>query len=67
MKIKFIESIKIRIDTAIDMYKEGDIEHVLLDQWEYIQFLEEITITDKVVMTLPDRRYRGVKIKVNTV
>lgn len=67
MKIKFTESIKSQIDSAITYYSDiREIEYIALTQAEYIQFLEELDGVARVILSLPERKYNGIVIKVLT-
>lgn len=66
MKIKYKESILKQVDYYIGdaISNQKPIEYIGLTQHEYIQFLEEIDPVDRVLLTMPERLYRKVPIKV---
>ena len=64
MKIHYKKSIKQKIDHHIELYDTKDVDFVSLSRDEYIQFLEEISPTERVLLTLPERCYRGIAIRV---
>lgn len=66
MKIKYKESILEQVDRYIgeSISYARPIEYIGLTEQEYIQFLEEISPTARVLLTLPERLYRKVPIKV---
>jgi hypothetical protein len=67
MKIVYKDSIKEKVDNAIGYSNRVSqpIEFIILDKDEYIQFLEELDPVSRVLLTLPERAYRGTSIKVN--
>ncbi len=56
-----------RVEDAIAYSFQTDeaIEYISLTQSEYIQFLEEISPTARVLLTLPERCYKNVPIRVS--
>jgi hypothetical protein len=63
MKVQFKESIKSLVDGVIKEY--GDrIEYVQLTKDEYIQFIHEVDVNSKIILSLPEREYRNVPIKI---
>lgn len=64
MKIIFNKSIKNQIDEIIDKYNFGDIKEIVLSREEYIQFLEEICPTTKILLGIPGRFYRDIHLEI---
>lgn len=66
MKITYKKSVKAQVDEAIAYSKQikQPIEYIALSKDEYIQFLEEIPPANRVILTLPDRQYMGVHIRL---
>lgn len=64
MKLQLKRSVKEAVDQVITEYHADDIEYIELGAYEYIQFLEEIVPTSRIILSLPERRYRGVNIRV---
>lgn len=71
MRIRYKESIKETIDREISnaKHRQQEVEYVELNQYEYIQFLEEIGPIGSIVIKdafTKERTYRGVRILVPT-
>jgi hypothetical protein len=64
MKVKFKHSIKAEVDEFIDTYGVEQVDFIQLMQHEYIQFSDEISTTSKIILSLPNREYRGIRIVV---
>jgi len=65
MRIYFKESIKEKIDAAIEEYGYENISAIELTKDEYIDFLENIDIASKVIhRRLETRKYEGIPIIV---
>jgi hypothetical protein len=63
MKVVFKESIKTKVDKAIERY--GDtVDSIELTRDEYIAFIEELDFTNRAVLSLPERQYKKVQIVI---
>ena len=63
MKVQFKQSIKELVDSAINSYK-GEIEFLQLTKDEYIQFIHEVDTTSKILLSMNERTYRNIPIKI---
>ena len=71
MRVKYKDSIRERVDEVISLADREctDIEYVELTTFEYIQFLEELSDIQRLLIVDPitkQRLYRNVRIKVLT-
>ena len=66
MKVVYLTSVKYKVDEAIAHSTQiaEPIEYIALSKDEYIQFLEELNPTQRVLLTLPERMYRDVPIRI---
>lgn len=64
MRVIFNKSVKTKIDDVINRYEVGSIKEIILTRDEYIQFLEEICPTTKILLSIPGRFYREVHLEV---
>lgn len=69
MKVQYKVSIKTTIDNLISTSKiqDQEIEYIHLSQHEYIQFLEEIGPTARIVLNNPftnEKTYKNIHILV---
>lgn len=68
MRVHFKESVKDKVDNFIAFYGEA-IEFIELTKEEYIEFLEQISITQRILIINPEtglRTYNNIRIKVLT-
>lgn len=68
MRIQFKQSVKEKIDNVIDG-NYAEVEYIELSTYEYIQFLEEISDVQRILIIDPTtklRTYRNTRLKVLT-
>ena len=69
MRIRFKDSIKGLIDTYIHEAKlnNNEIDSIDLSEAEYIELLEDLGVgTERILLSLKPRVYKGVRLKVMT-
>lgn len=64
MKLKLKCSVKSKVDGMIDDYGSDNIDSIQLNYYEYIQFLEEISPSERIILSLPERIYKKVQLEV---
>ena len=67
MKIHFTQSIIDQVDYAIytAIQDNTDIDYIQLSEHEYMQFLEELSPTQRILLSVPPKRcYRSVQLKI---
>lgn len=66
MKVQLNRSVKTIVEEIIKDYGVSNIKYIALKEIEYIQFLEEIGPTNNIILRLPERKYKGVQILLET-
>jgi hypothetical protein len=67
MKIKYTRSILEQVDIAIDNATKNNvaIDYIELSDHEYVQFLEEISPTQRILLSVPPKRcYRLTQLRI---